>query len=512
MSWGGFILTNAGRNLLAKVQAGTIAELNITRFGMGDGSYSGSYSTITNLVSQKQSVPLRAKKAKDNYVNIEGYFSNEGLASGFYFREWGIFAMNGAQEILYAYDNSGADAEYIAPDGSIRYEKLLKAALAITADVNVTINTSGVVYVTTEELEDKLSNISSNASDIRVEDTAGHFASDNVEGALAELFQNKATLENGKVPASQLPDMDYLLPTGNGKDITVTFTEAATRTSITSGEKLSVLFGKIKKYFTDLKAVAFSGSYTDLSDKPTSLPASGGTATTLTGLLASIAELNFVKGVTGAIQTQLSGKAAINHASTIDSYGAGTASNFGHVKVRNDLLGTETEGATVSPAQIKKMNDKLPVLIKTQTIPLSKTSVAQHVVDLTGDFSGYDEIILKTTGTITSFNGSTPSEMNINLYALNQAGGTWYGLLRLFNMYVSTQTVLSNISIEGISVIKKAERKVKNSDSEFKWASINGYLGEFILPVQVVLSNFNFSTINSLSGSLMVEIYGLKYS
>lgn len=55
-------------------------------------------------------------------------------------------------------------------------------------------------------------------------------------------------------------------------DQTPTFTEAAARENITSGEKLSTLFGKIMKWFSDLKAVAFSGSYNDLSDKP-SIPA-----------------------------------------------------------------------------------------------------------------------------------------------------------------------------------------------------------------------------------------------
>lgn len=156
MAWGGFILTYSGINLLAKIQAGTIAELNITKFVIGDGSYAGSFSNLTNLISPKQSVPLRTKKARDQYVNIEGYFSNEGLAEGFYFREWGIFAMNGAQEILYAYDSSGVDAEYIPPDGSIRYEKMLKAALAIATDINITINSSGVVYATVEELNEKV--------------------------------------------------------------------------------------------------------------------------------------------------------------------------------------------------------------------------------------------------------------------------------------------------------------------------------------------------------------------
>ena len=56
--------------------------------------------------------------------------------------------------------------------------------------------------------------------------------------------------------------------------INVEFEKAASRQSLDSGDSINTLFGKIKKFFSDLKAVAFSGSYNDLSDTPTSLPAS----------------------------------------------------------------------------------------------------------------------------------------------------------------------------------------------------------------------------------------------
>ena len=53
-------------------------------------------------------------------------------------------------------------------------------------------------------------------------------------------------------------------------DNTPTFSEASTRANLNgSGETMPTILGKIKKFFTDLKAVAFSGSYNDLSDKPT---------------------------------------------------------------------------------------------------------------------------------------------------------------------------------------------------------------------------------------------------
>lgn len=55
----------------------------------------------------------------------------------------------------------------------------------------------------------------------------------------------------------------------NKANNTQTFTEASTRANIASGETMSTLFGKIKKFFTDLKTVAFTGSYNDLSNKPT---------------------------------------------------------------------------------------------------------------------------------------------------------------------------------------------------------------------------------------------------
>lgn len=60
----------------------------------------------------------------------------------------------------------------------------------------------------------------------------------------------------------------------------VEFEENASRVSLDSGDSLPTLIGKIKKWFSDFKAVAFSGKYSDLTDAPSSLPANGGNADT----------------------------------------------------------------------------------------------------------------------------------------------------------------------------------------------------------------------------------------
>ena len=76
---------------------------------------------------------------------------------------------------------------------------------------------------------------------------------------------------------------DKLDKTGDVSNTTTSFSTASTRSNIATGEKLSVSLGKIAKFFADLKTVAFTGSYTDLSNKPTSLPANGGNSAKVNG-------------------------------------------------------------------------------------------------------------------------------------------------------------------------------------------------------------------------------------
>ncbi|MDD3229625.1 MAG: hypothetical protein PHE09_10455 [Oscillospiraceae bacterium] len=61
------------------------------------------------------------------------------------------------------------------------------------------------------------------------------------------------------------------------EDGVITFVEDTTRENIVSGDVMSIILGKIKKWFTDLKALAFKDRAdwdTDIDNKPTSMPAS----------------------------------------------------------------------------------------------------------------------------------------------------------------------------------------------------------------------------------------------
>lgn len=77
-----------------------------------------------------------------------------------------------------------------------------------------------------------------------------------IEGALVKIGDTTVDLT------------DYLTKTGDASDTTVTFTEATEdKPELTTGDKISVLIGKIKKLFNSLHSVATSGDYNDLSNK-----------------------------------------------------------------------------------------------------------------------------------------------------------------------------------------------------------------------------------------------------
>ena len=109
---------------------------------------------------------------------------------------------------------------------------------------------------------------------------------------------------------------EYLKKTDDGSNLTVAFTEKATRENISTGEKMSVLMGKIKKFFADLTAPAFAQMITAKEDL---------LATKVTGYVPDAkAVADGFADVNGKLNNEYfslqSGTAAITPAGTIASY------------------------------------------------------------------------------------------------------------------------------------------------------------------------------------------------
>lgn len=76
---------------------------------------------------------------------------------------------------------------------------------------------------------------------------------DNAAGPLTVVTGGQAEVKMTDFVTDRTPAfLNKLDKTGDGSDVTVTFTEAATDTDIASGDKLSILFGKILKRFTNI--------------------------------------------------------------------------------------------------------------------------------------------------------------------------------------------------------------------------------------------------------------------
>ena len=92
---------------------------------------------------------------------------------------------------------------------------------------------------------------------------AGIPKSDLASGVQASLGKADTALQKHQDISGKLDK------TGDASNTTVAFSAVSARENVKTDEKLSVIVGKIAKWFADLKTVAFSGSYKDLSDKPT---------------------------------------------------------------------------------------------------------------------------------------------------------------------------------------------------------------------------------------------------
>lgn len=79
---------------------------------------------------------------------------------------------------------------------------------------------------------------------------------------------------------------------GDGSNVTAAFTAAPSRTNISTGEKLSVIFGKIAKWFADLGAAAFRGVDSTVTASSTNLAESGAVKSALTQVETDIASIH----------------------------------------------------------------------------------------------------------------------------------------------------------------------------------------------------------------------------
>jgi hypothetical protein len=162
----GTILTQRGRNLLAKAQTG--AQLMFTRIKLGDGLWDTSTdpTQLNDLVSPKLNLPIQnITVVGDGTVRLRFVLTNTGLSQGFFMREIGIYAQDpDLGEILYALAYAGDRADFIPADGVTKVENVVDIYTVIANTQNVTAVISDTVVLASKQDIDNLAQSLNNLS------------------------------------------------------------------------------------------------------------------------------------------------------------------------------------------------------------------------------------------------------------------------------------------------------------------------------------------------------------
>ena len=210
-------LTDAGRSIIINALAG--GSIEFTKIGVGSGNAPANQNALSELVTLEKKFGISEITTGDGCANLTAIIDNANIDSGFLWKEIGIYALDANEdEVVYAYANAGDHADYIPAYSSTSYLKTtINATVVVGSAESVSAVISGYIgYVTTETYQ-------------------GH--TDNTS--------NPHQVTKAQVGLGNVPNVET-------NDQTPTFSEADSLGNINSGEKLSVIFGKIKKAITSL--------------------------------------------------------------------------------------------------------------------------------------------------------------------------------------------------------------------------------------------------------------------
>lgn len=118
--------------------------------------------------------------------------------------------------------------------------------------------------------------------------------------------------------------------------------------------------------------------------------------TSLTGRVTAVeGDITEAQNDIDGLQTAVDGKAPTNHASTANTYGQGSSTNFGHLKVADDGAAAASTGTAASPKMVTDQINALKTAIAPTALTAAKNVTYGDGISGSGTFSIYGNSITK---------------------------------------------------------------------------------------------------------------------
>lgn len=209
--------------------------------------------------------------------------------------------------------------------------------------------------------------------------------------------------------------------TGNGSEVTNTFAQAESRTNLESGEEQSVSYGKISKWFADLKGVAFSGKAVDVTADAThrfttdvektswngKVTASGGDASSTTASFEDYTGSTPIPDAETALVGIKTGGKLSDLLSNIKAVLKGTFLKKYILTTMEEVMANTVAGRTADALLLKEVNSDFDALKNHEFTLLAKTVSTSNAPLLVPSLDQYQYVILElSSDTETSHLGA----------------------------------------------------------------------------------------------------------
>lgn len=218
--WENTVITNAGIELLKNALSGGTITVTAIKSGAGKVDVSALKSQ-TAVSSIKQSGTVQGVTKTNETIKIGVLFSNAGLSAGYSMTQLGIYAKGSTgSEVLFAISQSITGKEVPAESAMPSWSLVHNFYIKLNNDVTMTATVDPEGYVTFETMQTALNTHTGNKS-------------------------NPHSVTKSQVGLGNVPNVVT-------NDQTPTYSDTTTLVTLSSGEKISIAFAKIKLSITTL--------------------------------------------------------------------------------------------------------------------------------------------------------------------------------------------------------------------------------------------------------------------